>query len=175
MVHAGTAPGHERAAACRMARTMFGTTGPNAALVEHLLDRVEALDTRSVQRLFHAWSGLSTSTHDPKHERRLLATAREAARLSGRLDAFDRARSEAAARLRTAHRGDPGPWLSLSVVVANAAAALVVADLLDATTFDWLYRPWRIAVEDVEELVPVGPGHVPFGTITQRRRARVAR
>ena len=56
-------------------------------------------------------------------------------------------------------------------MVANAAAALVVADLLDAATFDWLYRPWRVAVEDAEELVPVGPGYVPFGTITHRRRA----
>jgi hypothetical protein len=149
---------------------MFGTTGPNVGLVEHLLDRVEALDPISVQRLFHAWSGLSARTHDPLTERRVLATARDAARQSGRLDAFDRARSDAAARLRHAHRGDPGPWLSLSVVVANAAAALVVADLLDAATFDWLYRPWRVAVEDAEELEPVGPGHVPFGTITQRRR-----
>ncbi len=158
-----------------MALTMFGTTGPNTALVEHLLDRVETLDAVSVQRLFHAWSGLSTRTHDPLTERRMLATAREAARQSGRLAGFDRARSEAASRLRQAHRGHPGPWLSLSAVVANAAAALVVADLLDAGTFDWLYRPWRIAVEDIEELVPVGPGYVPFGTINQRRRARVGR
>ena len=158
-----------------MTATMFGTTGPNAALVDHLLERVEALDAFSVQRLFHAWSGLAARTQDPLVERRVLAEARKAARLSGRLPAFERARSEAASRLRGAHRGDPGPWLSLSLAVANAAAALVVADIVSAETFDWLYRPWRIAVEDVEELVPVGPGHVPFGTITQRRRARVAR
>ena len=51
--------------------------------------------------------------------------------------------------------GTVGPWLSVSVAVADAAGALVVEDLLSARTFDMLFGPWQQAIG---RLQPVGPG-----------------
>lgn len=153
------------------------TTGPHASLIRRLFEQAEALDERAVARLFHAWSGMNASSSDPHMERRALRAARREARRAGRLDAFDEARNEAASRFRRAHRGEAGGsgMLGLSMAIANAAGALVVADLVDPKTFDWLYAPWRIAVEEAEALTPVGPGEVPFGQITRRRRMVVTR
>lgn len=153
--------------------TSDGTTiGPHARLVDRLCAQAEELDDRTVARLFHAWSGMNASSTDPYMERRALRVARGEARRAGRLDAFEEARSEAASRFRQAHRGEAGAGgrLGLSMAIANAAGALVVADLLDPKTFEWLYAPWRIAVEEAEMLTPMGPGEVRFGQITQRRR-----
>lgn len=148
------------------------TTGPHLSLVHRLFEQAEQLDERTLARLFLAWSGMNASSTDPHMERRALRAARREARRAGRLDAFDEARNEAASRFRRAHRGGAGGsgMLGLSMAIANAAGALVVADLVDPRTFDWLYAPWRIAVEEPETPAPVGPGQVPFGQITQRRR-----
>jgi acyl-coenzyme A thioesterase PaaI-like protein len=155
--------------------TATATIGPHASLVARLYEQAEELDELTIARLFHAWSARSASTADPFMDHRCIRRAREEARRADRLELFETARSEAALRFRDAHRGDPvgTGLLGLSMAVADAAAALVVADLLDAKTFDWLYAPWRIAVEEAESLRPVGPGRVPFGTITERRRLGV--
>lgn len=156
------------------------TIGPQASLVARLYEQAEALDDYAMARLFHAWSERSASTSDPFMDHRCIRRAREEARRADRLELFETARTEAALRFRNAHRRDAhgtggNGLLGLSVAVADAASALVVADRLDAKTFDWLYAPWRIAIEEAEVLQPVGPGHVPFGTITERRRMSVPR
>lgn len=154
---------------------MIMTVGPHASRVAQLVERAGELDTISVQRLFHAWGGLTASTTDPYMEPRCLRRARNEARRADRTKAFDEARTQAAERFRRAHRGDIGPTIGLSMAIANAAGALVVADLLDPETFDWLYGPWRIAIDDAPDLTPVGPGRLPFGAITERRRMNVPR
>ena len=157
-----------------MVATARSTTGPHASLLAQLLERAETMDEVTVLRLFHAWCGRISATPDPFMEQRCLRRAREEARRADRLDLFDGARSEAATRFRNAHRGEAGDavggLLGLSMAVADAAAALTVADRLDTKTFDWLYAPWRIAVEEAESLAPVGPGRLPFGAIAERRR-----
>ena len=72
-----------------------------------------------------------------------------------RLPEYEAARHAAVAAWRRALPEVQGPWLVVGSAIANAAGALVLADVLDPKDFTALIAPWRQAIGI---MVPVGPG-----------------
>lgn len=131
--------------------------GPNQVAVEGLITRAGRLDRAEALALFEARVAWFELRADSSVERAALQVALRSASRSGRLQAYQRARQQAASAFREARRGEVGPWLSVAFAVSNAAGALVVADLLDQRHFHLLYGPWRQAIGD-RRLVALGPG-----------------
>lgn len=143
--------------------------GPNDLAVRRLIERARSLPTDDAHALLTARIAWISEREVADAENTALRHATSAARRSGRLAALGLARADAAAAFRLARHNEIGPWLSVASAITNAAAALVVADLLEYHDYEVLYRPWRQAVAGAE-LVPVGPGHQPALGVPQRRR-----
>jgi hypothetical protein len=131
--------------------------GPNQAAVESFMARAAALTHAEGLSLFEARVAWFELRADASVEPAALQSALRVASRSGRLTAYQQARTHAAAAFRGARRGDVGPWLSVAHAVSNAAGALVVADLLSQRDFQLLYGPWEQAVGH-RRLIAVGPG-----------------
>jgi hypothetical protein len=146
--------------------------GPNQAAVETLIGRAARLDRAEALALFEARAAWFEARADSSVERSALQAAMRVASRSGRLNAYQAARQQAAAAFREARRGEIGPWLSVAFAVSNAAGALAVADLLGQREFQLLFGPWQRAIGE-RRLVATGPGKVAsFGTARQRAGTR---
>lgn len=132
----------------------MGEYGPASVLVDRLIDRVGRLSPDEAADLFRA-RAYRAMDRGQDADRQAHAEAARAASVTGRRLEYWAARRAAAAAWQRARRGTVGPWLSVSVAVADAAGALVVEDLLSGRTFDMLFGPWQQAIG---RLQPVGPG-----------------
>jgi hypothetical protein len=128
--------------------------GPAHTLVQRLVDRAGKLTLDEAADVYQAHAA-RILIQGVTAERLALARARREAVRSGRQVAYDLARREAVTAWRHGLPDVQGPWLMVGAAIANAAAALVVEDLLDDRTFHLLLGPWEQAVG---RLVPVGPG-----------------
>lgn len=142
--------------------------GPNRAPVGALVARAGMLLHEEAMLLFEARVAWFETRSEGYAERDALRSAARVASRSSRTAAYDAARREAAVAFRKARHGEIGPWLSVAKAVANAAGALVLADLLDRRDYQLLYGPWNQAIGDSR--VPVGPG-IP----SEARKRLVAR
>jgi hypothetical protein len=88
-------------------------------------------------------------------DQRALIRAERIARQTRRMSEYERARHAAASAWRGALPEVQGPWLVVGSAIANAAGALVLADVLDPRDFTALVGPWRQAMGT---MVAVGPG-----------------
>ena len=111
-------------------------------MVELLMESAAALSVGDANRLHIAYvARVLVSRSDA--ERMALQKARGVAARSGRIDAYQRART-AAAQAVASHRLDRR--LFVSAAVANAAGALVLEGELDAASYRFLVGPWEQAV-----------------------------
>jgi hypothetical protein len=119
--------------------------GPQTAQVEALLDRVEWLDNEDGRQLcLVMWSSCDVDRY------RARGACREAANVAGRTTWQQRARSLA----RDGYRGDS--WLSARHAAADAAAALVVRDLVDDEGY-FTQEQYRLLTGSWANVV--GPAH----------------
>jgi hypothetical protein len=132
----------------------MGQYGQATTLVQRLVDRAGKLTLDEAADVYQAHAA-RILIQGVAAERLALAHARRAAARSGRHNAYDLARRDAATAWRHGLPESQGPWLMVGAAIANAAAALVVEDLLDDRTFHLLIGPWEQAIG---RLVPVGPG-----------------
>jgi hypothetical protein len=132
----------------------MGEYGPASSQVHSLIERVRQLTLEEAADLFdsHATRIL---LHGSDAERRALARARRAARVSSLEPEYLGARHDAATAWRQALPDGRGPWLLVGQAIANAAGALVVATALDEKEAQLLLGPWRQTMGTLE---PVGPG-----------------
>jgi hypothetical protein len=133
----------------------MGDYGPNSRHVEALIRRAGSIGLDDAVDLYQAHGARLVANGDDT-QRRAIQHARHVATRTGRVDAYERARRDAASAFRGAQPMTQGPWLLVSQAITNAAGALVLADVLDREDLLTLLAPWRQAVGDA--LVPVGPG-----------------
>lgn len=141
----------------------MGEYGAVRTVVDRLIERAGKLTIDEAADLYRAHAN-RILVQGSEAERLALARARRAAAKAGRLAQFDQSRHAAARAWRNALPETQGPWLTVGAAIANAAAALVVEDILDDKPFQLLVGPWR---QTIGMLTPVGPG---FG-ITERSPA----
>lgn len=123
----------------------MGEYGPASPLVHQLIERARTLTFDEAADLFRA-RAMRTLVHGVEEERRAHLRATRAAAVTGRQEQYRTARHAAAVAWRSARCNTSGPWLSVSVAVANAAHALVVEDALEAKFFAMLFGPRQTAL-----------------------------
>ena len=136
-------------------RTCVGKYGAVSSAVEYVIRRAGELTVDEAADLYHARATrlLIDGHAADKHAR--LKAERTALRM-GCLPEYEEARHLAASAWRRALPEVQGPWLVVGSAIANAAGALIVAEMLDQKDLALLLGPWRQAIGT---MVPVGPGH----------------
>lgn len=128
--------------------------GALATTVEYVIRRAGELTFEDAADLYRARATrLLLDGHAA--DQRALMSAERTARQTRRLTEYERARHAAASAWRGALPEVQGPWLVVGSAIANAAGALVLADVLDPGDFTALVGPWRQAMGT---MVAVGPG-----------------
>ena len=128
--------------------------GALGAAVEYLIRRAGELTFDEAADIYRARATrLLLEGHAA--DQRAVIKAERVARQTRRLPEYERARHAAASAWRGALPEVQGPWLVVGSAIANAAGALVLADVLDPKDFTALIGPWRQAMGT---MVPVGPG-----------------
>ena len=128
--------------------------GAHSAAVEYVIRRAGALTMDEAADIYRARATRLLLDGDAADQRAAMNAERTAAR-TRRLAEYEAARHAAVSAWRRALPEVQGPWLVVGSAIANAAGALVLADVLDPKDFTALIGPWRQAIGS---MVPVGPG-----------------
>lgn len=132
----------------------MGQYGSLTSAVEYVIRRAGALTIEEAADIYRARATRLLLEGDAADQRAVLTAERTAVR-TRRLPEYEAARHAAVSAWRRALPEVHGPWLVVGSAIANAAGALVLADVLDPKDFTSLIGPWRQAIGS---MVPVGPG-----------------
>jgi hypothetical protein len=135
-------------------RAVLRDYGPASSLVRRLIEQAGGMTLDDAADLYRARAS-HLLLKGVAADRRAAAQAERAAAAAGLAAEYERARHDSVTAWRRALPETQGPWLVVGQAVANAAGALVVNGVVDHTTFQHLFGPWRQAMGT---LVPVGPG-----------------
>jgi hypothetical protein len=142
--------------------------GSPLSAIDRLIQRAGMLTIDEAADLYRAHAN-RILIQGSEAERLANARARRTAGKADRLPQFEQARHAAARAWRHALPETQGPWLTVGAAIANAAGALVVEDLLDDKSFQFLIGPWQ---QSIGTLTPVGPGigtSTPFPALARGR------
>jgi hypothetical protein len=132
----------------------MGWYGAFSDAVEDLVRRAGELTIDEAADVYRA-RATHVLIHGHAADQRARIVAERTAAETGRTAEYERARHAAVTAWRHALPEVQGPWLVVGSAIANAAGALVLADVLSREDFTTLTGPWRQAIGN---LVPVGPG-----------------